>query len=510
MNAVIYARYSSHGQNETSIEGQVKAIYEYAKSNGYEIVHEYIDRAKTGTNSKRPQYVKMLEDAANQKFDYIIVYTLDRFSRDRYESAIHKSHLKKNGIRVLSVTETISDDPAGIMVEGLFEAMAEFYSAELSQKVRRGIVISIENTKHIGGVLPLGYTADAEKNYQIDSLTAPIIPRVFELYVSGLSLKEIANIIKAEFGKEFKNPFNSVGHILDNVNYIGTYTRGGNIVENAIPRLVSDELFYQAQERRAKQKKTPASARAYEDYILTTKLFCGYDREMMVGTGGTGKSGKAFHYYGCKNVIRKKGCKKKNVRKSYIEDFVVAEARKQLDQNIDLIVQAVCEASKRENNAPHIAEIKQNIKDNAKAIENILIAVESGENIEIYNERLTQRKKERTALESALAKAQMETVELDENEIKFFFRQLQKGDIDDERTRKALIAIFVNSVYLYDDKIRIIFNATDRPITVDYGLLDDIERLENGDPPTSGRCSYMKDTAPPRISQAHTEKKMWA
>ncbi|MCX7746039.1 MAG: hypothetical protein N2645_03970 [Clostridia bacterium] len=92
----------------------------------------------------------------------------------------------------------------------------------------------------------------------------------------------------------------------------------------------------------------------------------------------------------------------------------------------------------------------------------------------------------------------MDTIELDEKEVKFFFHRLQKGNIDDERSRKALIAIFINEVYLYDDKVRIIFNASDRPIMIDYDLLNEIERLENGEDTTSGRCSYMKDTAPPK------------
>lgn len=112
-------------------------------------------------------------------------------------------------------------------------------------------------------------------------------------------------------------------------------------------------------------------------------------------------------------------------------------------------------------------------------------------------ERLTKKKQEKANLEASLAKAQMDTIELDEKEVKFFFHKLQKGDIDDERTRKALIAIFINEVYLYDDKVRIIFNASERPVEIDNELLNDIESLENGGVSESGRCSYMKDTSPP-------------
>jgi hypothetical protein len=203
-------------------------------------------------------------------------------------------------------------------------------------------------------------------------------------------------------------------------------------------------------------------------------------------------------------VINRKGCKKKNVKKSYIEDFVISEARKQLDEKIDIIVKEVCEASRRENNAPQIAEIKRNIKETEKAIENLLVAVERGENLDILMERLTLKKQEKANLELALTKAQMDMIEIDENEIEYFFRQLQKGDINDERTRKALVAIFVNSIYLYDDKVRIIFNATDRPITVDYELLNEIENLEKGAISSGKRCSYMTATAPPLGTNANS------
>jgi DNA invertase Pin-like site-specific DNA recombinase len=228
MNAVAYYRYSSHGQRETSIEGQRKEVQEYAQRNGYTIIKEYIDRALTGTNDKRPQFQRILADSEKQKFELVIVYSLDRFARNRYESAFNKAHLKKYGVRVVSATENITDDPAGIMFEGILEASAEYYSAELSQKVRRGIRISIENCKHLGSKPPFGYVVDEDKHYQIDSSTAPVVQKIFELYAAGFSLKKINEAIIEKFGKSyFGNINNSINKILDNRNYLGVYTRGG-------------------------------------------------------------------------------------------------------------------------------------------------------------------------------------------------------------------------------------------------------------------------------------------
>lgn len=134
MNAVIYARFSSHNQTEQSIEGQLKTCYEFAQKNGYTIVGEYVDRAISGTTDARPDFLKMIDDSAKKGFQYVLVYQLDRFARNRYDSATYKAKLKKNGVRVLSARENITDDASGILVEGLLESMAEYYSAELSQK----------------------------------------------------------------------------------------------------------------------------------------------------------------------------------------------------------------------------------------------------------------------------------------------------------------------------------------------------------------------------------------
>ena len=133
MNVVIYARYSSHSQTEQSIEGQLHTCYEYAKNNGYLVVGEYIDRAQSGTTDSRAEFQRMIADSDKHTFEGVLVYQLDRFARNRYDSAINKAKLKKNGVRVISARENISDDASGILVEGVLESMAEYYSAELSQ-----------------------------------------------------------------------------------------------------------------------------------------------------------------------------------------------------------------------------------------------------------------------------------------------------------------------------------------------------------------------------------------
>ena len=163
MNVVIYARYSSHSQTEQSIEGQLHTCYEYAKNNGYFVVGEYIDRAQSGTTDGRAEFQRMIADSDKHTFEGVLVYQLDRFARNRYDSAINKAKLKKNGVRVISARENISDDASGILVEGVLESMAEYYSAELSQKIRRGMDINAEKCLSNGSNPGLGYYVDEPK-----------------------------------------------------------------------------------------------------------------------------------------------------------------------------------------------------------------------------------------------------------------------------------------------------------------------------------------------------------
>lgn len=134
MNAVIYARYSSHNQTEQSIEGQLRDCYAYAKRCDLTVVGEYIDRAISGTTDERPDFQRMIADAPKKQFQRILVWKLDRFARSRYDSAIYKHQLKQYGVRVLSVMENVGEGDESILLEALLEASAEYYSLDLKRK----------------------------------------------------------------------------------------------------------------------------------------------------------------------------------------------------------------------------------------------------------------------------------------------------------------------------------------------------------------------------------------
>ncbi|MCL2603932.1 MAG: recombinase family protein [Defluviitaleaceae bacterium] len=241
MTAVIYARYSSSTQTELSIQGQLKVCREYAERNGFTVAGEYIDRAISGkAANNRPDFRRMMDDSARGGFGTVLVYQLDRFARNRLDSALYKAHLRLNGVRVISARETISDDASGILMEALLEGIAEYYIIELSQKVRRGLEINAAKGLYTGASVPTGYTIE-NKRFIIDVSTAPIIKRIFDMYLSGQGITEIAR----NLGKPYNR--NSVRRILTNRRYTGVYKYGSMEIPDAIPRLIDDETFYRAQ-----------------------------------------------------------------------------------------------------------------------------------------------------------------------------------------------------------------------------------------------------------------------
>lgn len=316
MKAVIYARYSSDNQREASIEGQLRECMEYAAQNDITVIANYIDRAMTATSDNRPDFQRMIKDSYKRCFDMVIVWKLDRFSRDRYDSAHYKHILKKNGVKVVSAKENIGDGPEGIILESMLEGMAEYYSAELSVKVKRGLKENALKAKVNGGQIPFGYYIDENQKLAVDETLAPIVLESFTMYADGYLIKDIVKRfdekgIVTRLGK--KMSYNMIQYMLTNRKYIGEYRYNDIVIEDAVPAIISKDLFERVSRRMEKNARAPARHKAEDDYLLTTKLFCGRCGAMMVGETGTGRNG-VHRYYKCVNA-KKHTCGKKSVQK---------------------------------------------------------------------------------------------------------------------------------------------------------------------------------------------------
>ena len=220
VTAVIYARYSTDSQREESIEGQIRECTAYAEKNGFTVVKHYIDRAISAKTDNRPQFQQMIKDSERGIFDIIIVWKLDCFARNRYDSARYKTQLKRNGVKLVSATEVISAGPEGIIPESVLEGYAEYYSADLSEKVVRGMTENALKGKFSGGAIPFGYTINADRRFEIDPLTAPFVAETFQRYNDGQTMREIRDWLNEKGIKNKRGgpmSFNVIQHMLNNI-----------------------------------------------------------------------------------------------------------------------------------------------------------------------------------------------------------------------------------------------------------------------------------------------------
>ena len=251
LRCVIYARYSCSQQTEQSIEGQLHDCEKYAALNGLSIIKNYIDRAISGRTDSRPQFQQMISDSKKHMFDVVLVWKLDRFSRDRYDSAVYKRELKKNGVRVMSAMEGLNDSPESILLESMLEGYAEYFSRDLSQKVKRGLRETAKKHK-VTGLVPFGYVKSHEGKYEIDPRSAAAVQTIFEMYLSGARKRDIAEYLnnlgfQTAYGNKFTKE--AITPLLIKTRYIGKYTYADIEIVDETQRIVSDELFYNVQRK---------------------------------------------------------------------------------------------------------------------------------------------------------------------------------------------------------------------------------------------------------------------
>lgn len=484
MNAVIYARYSSDKQTEQSIEGQLRDCYAYAERCGYKVVGEYIDRAMTGRYDDRDQFQKMIADSSKKQFQFIIVYKLDRFARNRYDSAIYKRKLKLNNVRVISAMEGISDTPEGIILEAVLEANAEYYSANLSQNVKRGMRESAFKGLSTGGNIPLGYRI-VDKHLVVDEMAAPIVKYIFDEYAAGKTKTQIANALqekgcKTKHGKPFT--VNNFTHILKNKIYTGDYTFCGEI-ERTCPAIIDKELFEKCQDRIDKNKIARGRKVAAIEYILSGKLFCGYCGTNMTGDSGTSRSGEKHYYYTCHNRKKYKACNKKNEKKDFIEWYVVEQTVEYVltPERIQYIAERVVEEYEKAFSVIEVVALENQLAKIDKEIDkcvDALINAASPVVVNKVNAKVEDLELRKADAEIELAKLRIASkARITVPEIVTWLKSFCNGDLMDEDFRRRIIDTFINSIYLYDDKLVIYFNVKGGKLMSYMDMLDSTDGL---------------------------------
>ena len=350
MNAVIYARYSSDSQREESIEGQLRECREYAERKDVTVVGTYIDRALSAKTADRPEFQHMIEDSAKELFEIVLVWKLDRFSRDRYDSAHYKHILKKNGVKVVSAKEHISEGPEG--------------------------------------------------------------------------------------------------------------------------------LFNRVQERMEKNRHAPAMAKAKEDYLLTTKLFCGKCERMMVGESGKSHTGAMHYYYKCSGAKRLKDCDKKAVRKDWIERVVVRLTMQRVmdEEKINRLIDAILVMQEQEDTTT--PALRSQLAETESSIGNILKAIEQGIFTPSTKQRLDELEARKEEILVNIQTAELQKPKLTREQMTAWFEQFRHGDPANREFQKRLIDTFVNAVYVFDDKLVLTYNYQHGTQTIS---LEEIESALSSD-----------------------------
>ena len=411
-----------------------------------------------------------------------------RSPKDALRLGIGMVHQHFKLIDVLSATENISDGPEGIILESMLEGMAEYYSAELSEKVIRGHTENALKCKYNGGTPTFGYIIDKDMQYQINPRTAPAVLEMFTMYDKGSTMKEIVAYM-SERGvttvRGKKIDLNFMARLLKNRKYIGEYSYRHIVTPNGIPAIVPQDLFDRVQQRLAVNRKAPARHKAEDDYLLTTKLFCGTCGAMMVGESGTSSSkGRKYHYYRCVNTKKHRSCdaKHKTVRKLPLENAVVnAVMAKIMDDNfVEYVADAVMDIQSRESSV--LPALRKQLEEAESGITNMLNAIQMGIINASTKQRLDELEERKKDIELQIIQEEMKHPAVSREDVVYFvcrFRSLDTSKLD---ARRRLIDSFVNAVTIFDDYILITFNYKEGETRIDFTDIESSDLQSVGGP----------------------------
>ena len=416
--AVIYARYSDRGQREESIEDQVRVCTEAAEAAGDEVVRVYADRAASGTTTDhRPAFAQLLADSEDARWERVYGYKVDRFARNRYDSAISRNKLKRNGVRVVSATEGINDGPDGILMEAVLEGMAEYYSAQLSQNVRRGMHGNALKRRH-NGVNVYGYRHAADGTFEVDEEQARVVRMAFSMYAEGSTMAEVVEAMspyRTIRGKPWS--VQTVSKLLRNEKYVGVYMFDDVRIEDGMPTIVDDETFDRVQARLATHGRRGKDPMAYP---LSGKLLDS-EGNRYTGSSARGRGGREYRYYRSESGSRALPC-------AEVEDAVVraVAALFQTDEVIEDVCRVMLDAQEDELADELLAMDStrrriESIKSERRRL--IMLGAQTDDQADIAA-RLNELSDESRALEASLDEMARDVPLFDRDHIEFWARNV--------------------------------------------------------------------------------------
>lgn len=476
-DAVIYARYSSHNQRDVSIEQQVEACRKHAAELGLTVTATYEDRAISGKTDKRPSFQRMMRDAEQHKFAYVLAWKSNRIGRNMMQALVNESRLVDCGVKVFYAEEDFDDNAAGRFALRSMMNVNQFYIENMAEDVKRGLY---DNAKKglVNGSLPLGYKRGADGKPEIDEPKAAIVREIYTRVAAGELFASIADDlnargIKTARGREWnKGSFHVLCH---NDRYRGIYMYGDIRIPGGMPRIISDELFYDAQEAYGMKKdnRYGRARHGAENYLLTGKLYCGHCGGYMVGISGTSKTGEMHYYYACQKHRLEHTCEKKAIRRDVIENAVARAIMMYCldDETIDFIVDSTIAYFKQKDHELHIEAMENELAAVQQAISNLMKAIEAGIITPTTRTRLLDLEEQQSKLSAKINTAKAERVEINRDDLIAGLQLFRTGDIKNKKFLAKLFNTFLIAVYLYDDnRLKIVFSFTGNHNSVEIPL----------------------------------------
>lgn len=500
-DAVIYARYSSHNQRDVSIEQQVEACRKHAAELGLTVTATYEDRAISGKTDKRPSFQRMMRDAEQHKFAYVLAWKSNRIGRNMMQALVNESRLVDCGVKVFYAEEDFDDNAAGRFALRSMMNVNQFYIENMAEDVKRGLY---DNAKKglVNGSLPLGYKRGADGKPEIDEPKAAIVREIYTRVAAGELFASIAADLNARGirtarGREWnKGSFHVLCH---NDRYRGIYMYGDIRIPGGMPRIISDELFYDAQEAYGMKKdnRYGRARHGAENYLLTGKLYCGHCGGYMVGISGTSKTGEMHYYYACQKHRLEHTCEKKAIRRDVIENAVARAIMMYCldDETIDFIVDSTIAYFKQKDHELHIEAMENELAAVQQAISNLMKAIEAGIITPTTRTRLLDLEEQQAKLSAKINTAKAERVEIDRDDLIAGLQLFRTGDIKNKKFLAKLFNTFLLAVYLYDDnRLKIVFSFTGNHnnIEIPLELDNDCPDSESGSYETEIRMSHLE------------------
>jgi site-specific DNA recombinase len=489
LRAVIYARYSSDNQRDESIDAQVRLCKNYIKEKGYALIQIYADEAVSGRTDDRVQFQRMLADAKDGVFDVVVIDAVDRFSRDKYDSALYKRELRKKcGVRIEYASQKIDDTPEGLMLEGILENLAQYYAANLARETMKGLTENALRGWHTGGIPPFGlklvtHTQDdgtIYKTYDIHPDQAPIVKKIFEIYDAGGTYGEIMTATRDDMIRLRGRPIskNSIYDMLRNEKYTGTFVFGKGSkkehkrtrpdairVPDAFPAIVSCELWERVQAKMDKRRQSPgerAQNKSKRVFLLTGIIYCGKCGAAVVGNSGRGRDKKRRSYYECNVKQRSKECDMKSISADMAEQIAIEDIQKELFSKEG-------KARLKKQFKKYLAERPKKIKEQEtnirreiagldRKITNIVEAVEGGRSSAALLDRLDMYEEHKEDLRLKLLNLEAkEKKPVSMKEVETLLEKAEKEmqDRSDPKRLKDLIRLFTERVTVYEDGIEV-------------------------------------------------------